>query len=384
MTTHLISSLRLGGIRLSSPIAGALAADSHSFLRQLEQLALRQYVDVVDESSSLQGGVETVSFYLRPGLAQVWAPGQDSTGLAAQLSLDTEHRAGDLEREIVLAMLLGPVAFEFPNHAELACSVRVRRNTVLAARKTALAFHTSAAERPEDCWTYDTARGFTVRPGQALIPALVKASQPEVSGKRYSFSCYRATEYVLLLALAQELEHNNPPLLAALQRQWERRALMAEEFQRVFLREYGSLQAPLPLNYYVPGDRVWFRNPDAQSSDVAGYEGSWVIYLGSGLFSNFWTQGRPYTLTAKCLELFHWRHATYTAPSGELCIDESIVDARVKASLADPAELAQILESMLQLRGPQGVYEFGGCLDASREYPRQLCPGSAGLVLPAA
>jgi Protein-glutamine gamma-glutamyltransferase len=383
MTTRIISSPRLGGIRLSSPSAGALAADSQGFLSQLEQLDLRHYVDVVDESSLLPGGAEK-SFQLRPGLAQTWAPGLDTTGLAAQLSLDTERRAGDLEREIVLAMLLGPVAFEFPDHAELACSVRVRRNIVLAARKTALDFHTSATERPEDCWTYDAARGFTVRPGQALIAALAKATQPEVSGKRYAFSCYRATEYVLLLALAQELAHSNRPLLGALQRQWERRALMAEEFQHVFLREYGSLDAPLPLNYYVPGDRVWFRNPDAHSSDVAGYEGSWVIYLGNGLFSNFWTQGRPYTLTAKCLELFHWRHATYTDPAGELCIDEGIVEARVKATLANPAELAQILESMLQLRGPQGVYEFGGCLDASREYPRRLCPGSADLVLPAA
>ena len=34
------------------------------------------------------------------------------------------------------------------------------------------------------------------------IDALIKATQPEVSGRLYSFSCYRATEYVMLRALA--------------------------------------------------------------------------------------------------------------------------------------------------------------------------------------
>lgn len=171
-------------------------------------------------------------------------------------------------------------------------------------------------------------------------------------------------------------------MLAELQQQWERRAIASGQFHDVFLHEYGSMQAPLPPRYYVPGDRLWFRNPDAHSSDVSGYEGSWVFYLGGGLFTNFWKREQPYTLTAKCVELFHWRHATYRDAAGELRIDEDIVEERVKASMADPAEMAQILALMLRLREPQGVYQSGGCIDTSREYPRGVCPGSAELVLP--
>ncbi|MFC6281260.1 MULTISPECIES: hypothetical protein [Polaromonas] len=369
-----------GGIRFHTKTADTLAAASDNFLAQLEQLGLQ---DAVESAVQPCGAGTARSFYLRPHLAAQWAPGLDTTGLNQRLQLDTEGQAEDLEREILLAMLLSPVGFEFAGHTELASAMRIRRNIVLAARKTALAFHTTEAERPEDCWTYIAGKGFTVRPGHALIPALQKATQPDTSGKLYSFSCYRATEYVILLAIAQELEHCNPALMQALQQQWERRPIMSGQFHDVFLYEYGSMEAPLPPKYYVPGDRLWFRNPDAHSSDVTGYEGSWVFYLGGGLFTNFWKREQPYTLTAKCLELFHWRHATYTDSAGELQINESIVEARVKDSMADAKQSAEILELMLRLREPKGVYQSGGCIDTSREYPRGVCPGTADMVLPA-
>lgn len=376
-----LSPPRAGGIRLRTPTAEALAAASCSLLAQLAQLGLQHDVESTDEVLSPEGGIEK-RFHLRADLAQKWAPDLDTTNLAALLQFDTERHADDLEREILLALLLSPVAFEFPSHAELASAIRIRRNLVVAARKTALAFHTTEVNRPEDCWIYDRERGFTVRTGHALIPALQKATQPEASGKLYSFSCYRATEYVILLAIAQELAHCNPALLDGLQQQWERRAITSGQFHEVFLREYGSMEEPLPPKYYVPGDRLWFRNPDAHSSDVSGYEGSWVFYLGGGLFTNLWKREQPYTLASKCVELYHWRHATYLDEEGELRIDESIVEARVKASMADLAQTAQILELMLRLREPQGVYQSGGCIDTSREYPRWVCPRSTDLMLP--
>ena len=369
-----------GGIRLRNLTHRALTADSSEFLARLNELGLNQEV-AVTQSIAVKGGFEK-NFHLRAERLHAWTPGFDTMGLTANLQLDTAQDANDLVREIVLAMLVGPVAFAYPSHAELACSVRMRRNIVLAARQTALAFHTAEADRPEDCWTYDEDCGFTVRPGHALITALQKATQPGTSGKRHAFSCYRATEYVMLLAIAQELESTNPPLLAALQRQWERRAIRSEEFRAVFLREHGSLEAPLPPGYYVPGDRVWFRNPDAFSSNATGYEGSWVLYLGGGLFTNFWTPGPSYTLRTKCLEMFQWRHAAYTDEAGAVRIDESHVERRLAALTAEPFRAERMMRRMLRLRDPQGVYQSGGCLDASREYPRHVCPGSADLVLP--
>lgn len=148
------------------------------------------------------------------------------------------------------------------------------------------------------------------------------------------------------------------------------------------MSEYGSLSDPLPVGYYVPGDRVWFRNPDAASSDVTGYEGSWVFYLGGGLFSNFWKQGQPYTLTEKCVEIYHWRHCTYVDPAGETRIDERQVENYVRKTLVLPREIETVMARMVRLRDPQGVCMDGGCIDASREFPRFVCPGTADLSLP--
>jgi hypothetical protein len=363
-----------GGIVIQSASQAEIECAQQAVWQQLTALGLTADV-------ALHCTQHALHLSLHATAARTLAPGYDTLGLCTRRKLVPSENADDLAREIWLAMLLGVTQFEFPSYAELQSAVRIRMNIVTAARNTTLAFDTEAAERP-DCWTYHEDTGFTLRPGQSLIAALQKATQPDASGKCYSFSCYRATEYVMLLGIAQELQHCNPDLYDQLELHWQQRAIMSGQFHEVFLREYGSMDAPLPPKYYVPGDRLWFRNPDAHSSDVTGYEGSWVIYLGNGEFTNFWKRDQPYTLTRKCVELYHWRHATYRDEQGELQIDEHIVEARVQATLQDAAAVEQILARMLRLREAQGVYRDGGCIDTSREHPRWVCPSTTDLRLP--
>lgn len=345
------------------------------FLAKLEEAGLFQCIETRIASGA-------ISFSLSDELADEWTPEADTTRLCHLLNLNTANRPGDLEWEILVAMLAAPHPLDFPSYEEFASAINIRLNIVSAARKTELAFDTNAAERPADYWTYAAETGFTVLPGRPLIAALKHATQPGIAGRLYSFSCYRATEYVILLSIAQELAAVNPPLLERMQAQWETRAIMSGRFHEVFLREYGSMNEPLPVDYFVPGDRVWFRNPDERSSDLAGYEGSWVFYLGNGLFSNFWRCDQPYTMRTKCLEIHHWRHGVVRGDSGESRMDEALVDARVRQSLSDPVEEARILGMMRRLRAPKGVYGEGGCLDASREFPRFVRARTGDMVLP--
>lgn len=299
------------------------------------------------------------------------------------MQLDTIGDAQHLVREVVIALLMAPIAHEFPSVQELVSAVRIRCNVVRAARKTSLAFQTSTAERPSDCWVYDEEEGFVIRPDASLITALIRATQPEVSGTLFSFSCYRASEYILLLGIAQELKHCNLPLYDALESYWRQRSIKSGAFHEVFLREQGSMESPLPPYFFVPGDRVWFRNPDEASADAAGFEGSWVMYLGGGLFSNFWKHVQPYTLEAKCLEIYHWRDGLYRDDDNEERIDESKVALLVEKSRQDPDAVARILQLMERYREPRGVYtEAGGCLDTTREFARWVCPGTSDLLLP--
>lgn len=370
-----------GGIRIESPDSPGSHYASKA-LPELDQFLAQTGLRQAAICAGLTGATAGAHAWLHAAFAQKFLPQHDTTDVARKLGLRPDTDTGDLDREILLAMLASPVPFTFPNVAELASAVRIRRYIVQAARKTALAFDTEHAERPEDYWTYDETRGFTILPGRSLIEGLRKATQPEASGQLYAFSCYRATEYVTVLGIAQELQHANPDLASRLQRQWETRAVMSGRFHEAFLHEYGSLDAPLPQRFYVPGDRLWFRNPDPVSSDVEGYEGSWVFYLGNGQFNNFWEHGEPYTLSSKCVEIFHWRHGLRTDATGKPYMDEQIVRERVRQTLADPAATAAVLLRMARIRDPQGVYAQGGCIDATRERVRWVGPGHSDMVLP--
>lgn len=368
----------VGGIRIESSDSRQANIARQDLDRFLSESGLHDAAT----GAGLTGASPGAHAWLRTAVAEAIAPGYDTTGIAQRLGLRTDVDDADLDREILLAMLASPIAFTFPDVAELKSAVRIRRYIVQAARKTALAFDTEHAERPEGFWTYHEDSGFTVLPGRSLIEGLRRATQPDASGQLYAFSCYRATEYVTVLGLAQELQQANPELARRLQRQWETRAVMSGRFHDAFLHEYGSLDAPLPQRFYVPGDRLWFRNPDAASSDVEGYEGSWVFYLGNGQFNNFWEHGSPYTLASKCVEIFHWRHGLRKDASGKLFMDEQIVHERVQQTLADADATAVILERMARIRDPQGVYAEGGCIDATRERVRWVRPGHCDIVLP--
>ena len=207
-------------------------------------------------------------------------------------TLNLVNRLGDAactrELEIAVTLLASPVELVLPSFDELSAHINARKNTCAAGENTTLAFATETAERPGSHWTYHEDTGFTVLPGAPLIEALTLATQPATSGEVYSFSCYRATEYVMLLGLAQTCQDFNPQLLEQLQAQWQTSAIASGRFHDTFLTELGSLENPISPRYYIPGDRVWFRNPDEPSSDAVGFEGSWVVYLGQGFFFYFW------------------------------------------------------------------------------------------------
>lgn len=306
----------------------------------------------------------------------------NTLGIASALKLDSLHRDDHLAMEIVLALGMSPIVFPFPGLKEFQASVKMRTQIARAANQAELAFDTEGAERPPQYWQYHESTGFILLPGQDLVEALTHTIQPEVSGKLYSFSCYRATEYVMLLGLTQTLKDVNQALHDQIQARWHRQAIMSGEFHDVFLREYGSMAQPLPASYYVPGDRLWFRNPDSHSSDVEGFEGSWVFYLGGGYFNNFWKHRQPFTFVGKCIEIYHWRDGVYRDDQGVLRMNEDIVEERVRETLANPTEKARILERMMRMRDPQGVYEEGGCIDSTRESVRWICPETTDIDIP--
>ena len=315
--------------------------------------------------------------------ALIWEsnPECDTIQMGRDLSLDSEHSDRDWLLEALLSMAISPIAYIFPNHQELLSNLRMRRDIVATAKRTELVFNVNASDRPEKFWLDDENIGPVLREHSSLIDALEHALCPDLSGRRYGFSCQRASEYLMLTGLTKELKRSNSPLLSKIEQQWCRAPLKRDNFLHSFLFECGSNHQPFPVRFYVPGSRIWFKNPDNYSSDVGGFEGSWVIYLGSGKFVNLWDRAKPYTLEGKCIEIYHWRDGAIRQDSGDLVMNEEIVQERVLETLTAPEEYDRILKRMMRYRDPTGVYADGGCIDSTRDSLRWVHPETTNIQI---
>ena len=347
--------------------------DSERRLRQTQRCLRSLGIDDLVECSLSTGGNERHLHVRASHRLLALCPDFDTANITTFLRTHQPNRDRALISEIILAMALSPDVVYFGSEQELKSNLRMRCTVVQVASRTELNFDTSSITRPQAYWIYTKENGFLLRQGVSLADGLERALCPDVSGFTYAFSCQRASEYLILYAVVCELQKVNKTGLNDVEQQWRKRALTGDDFLFRFLGERGTYENPMPMRYYIPGDRIWFKNPDDHSSDIEGYEGSWVIYLGSGRFCNLWDRHRPYTLEEKCLEIFYWSKSTAVNDSGVLFMNEDLVKEQVNKALNDPALSRSILEKMMVYRDPTGVYADGGCIDLSRDSFSALC-----------
>lgn len=354
------------GIRIDSPKAH-LELAGLNFL--LERLQFFDLMNLIERHIKKTDDKTVYAYKLKDScIPESYFKDHDTESLYTVLIPPPELKHHQIEAEILIALLASPVQIIFPSHAELEASIRIRITMAEVSEKVDIDFHTSKLNRPKSHWTFFEGTGFCLQENASLTEGLHLALLPPDPTSKYSFSCHRATEYIILLAIATESKRSNPALYDRLEKKWRDKPCSGEKFQNSFLREIGSTAEPLPRLWLIPGDRVWFKNPDEKSSNVLGYEGSWVIYLGQGKFSNFWNPKKPYTLTSKLIELFCWRFALEEDLNGQFVINESRVTA-LSESIGCNAHLTmRIIERMMSYRDPHMVYGDGGSMDSTREH----------------
>lgn len=88
---------------------------------------------------------------------------------------------------------------------------------------------------------------------------------------------------------------------------------------------------------FVPGDWVYFYNDDRGSNRKTGYEGSNGVYLGRGLFSDFYNDAEHhYTYEQKLDEVYQWRHGVFSQ-SRDYEKSELLSKDRLSALSASPS-----------------------------------------------
>ena len=76
-----------------------------------------------------------------------------------------------------------------------------------------------------------------------------------------------------------------------------------------------SLSQPVPSDNFIPGDWAYFANTDEVSSKKNGYEGANTIYLGRGLFSDYYNDNNHhFTFKEQIDEVYQWRNHVYSRP----------------------------------------------------------------------
>jgi hypothetical protein len=341
--------------------------DSERRLRQVQRCLRSLGIDDLVDCSMSTGGDGRYLHLRASHRLLALCPDFDTANITTFLRTHQPNRDRALISEIILAMALSPDVMYFGSEQELKSNLRMRCTVVQVASRTELNFDTSSITRPQAYWIYTKENGFLLRQGVSLADGLERALCPDVSGFTYAFSCQRASEYLILYAVVCELQKVNKTGLNDVEQQWRKRALTGDDFLFRFLGERGTRENPMPMRYYIPGDRIWFKNPDDHSSDLEGFEGSWVIYLGGGRFCNLWDRHRPYTLEEKCLEIYYWSQCVEVSPAGILWMNEAVVKEQVEKALHEQDLSGPILKKMMVYRDPTGVYAEGGCIDLSRD-----------------
>ena len=341
--------------------------DSERRLRQAQRCLRYLGIDDLVDCSLSTGGNERHLHFRASHRLLALCPDFDTANITTFLRTRQSNKDPALMSEIILAMALSLNIVYFGSEQDLKSNLRMRCTVVQLASRTELNFDTSSITRPQAYWIYTKENGFLLRQGVSLADGLERALCPDVSGYTYAFSCQRASEYLMLYAVVCELQRVNKTGLNDVEQQWRKRALTGDDFLFRFLGEHGTRENPMPMRHYIPGDRIWFKNPDDHSSDIEGFEGSWVIYLGGGRFCNLWDCRSPYTLEEKCLEIYYWSQCVEVSPAGIPWMNEAVVKERVQLALDDPAIKKPILQKMMVYRDPAGVYADGGCIDLSRD-----------------
>lgn len=324
--------------------------DSNKFIFFTDNLHIYQYIENNNNN-----------FKLRKDISNILMPQYNTLNLRKNMDniIIIKNKNTELTIEIILCLLNNPKLIIYESFDNFKEELNIRQNIVKYGYQTHVEFSSSNVKRPLD-YFYSVNDNILLLENKSLINGIIKSIIPD--DKLYTFTCYRITENIVLLAILLEAKNKLPELVDKIETIYRKKSIKSKQFHTIFMRE--SLEL-MPSRYYTPGDRVWFKNPDEKSSTINGYEGKWTIYLNNGLFCDFWKDGHSinhhFTIEEILIEIYNWR---YSIDNNE--IDEDTVH-NLNINIKNNVNLMNtIIHDMSRYNNN------GGAIDRTREYPQLL------------
>lgn len=148
--------------------------------------------------------------------------------------------------------------------------------------------------------------------------------------KEYGIGCYTATKMVMVQGILDYYARVRPNP-KALEKVIARLYSDKDPLVNVEPRKMWSFEKDFDMNEinqpgkilvmhervkatnFVPGDWTYLLNTDPVSWEKTGYEGSNAVYLGNGLFDDYYNDNNhSYTYKRKLDEVYNWRHGVFS------------------------------------------------------------------------
>ena len=167
----------------------------------------------------------------------------------------------------------------------------------------------------------------TLRPGKPLLDAMTDFF---INQEQCSVGCYTATKIVIIQGVLDYYARIKKDMVMVeqikktLMRDGEVLVDIEPDAMWNFLRDIKqssqsavgkllTVQFDVAPYNFVPGDWVYFVNPDSETADLSGYEGSNSIYMGRARFDDFYNDNNHhYLYTEKLKEVYNWRYGVFS------------------------------------------------------------------------
>lgn len=265
-------------------------------------------------------GKNKVQYVLKHNISTIemnktWSLGTESVKLPTSNGFREQEVI--TKKEIILSLMhrgrINNYSNEFCNINTFKDSVGIRQNTAAWGMDMDLAWlNEDQFTWRDEFWLGDNAQ--ELKNDDLLVESIYDVF---FNQRKYSIGCLAAARLLMLQGILDYYNRvsPNPEMLSFILEKIKKGGFKLYDIDPDRHNPKGKLliiEEKIPAKNIIPGDWLYFKNPDKISREKFGYEGSNVIYLGNNKFVDFYnSNNHGYTIEEKFHSVYQWRNGVF-------------------------------------------------------------------------